>query len=61
VACHFPEDSHGDIPGATDTISGLDTVPVARRADATPSATPASSVAAPVSGGALDGDTVGDA
>ena len=21
VACHFPEDSHGDVPGATDTLT----------------------------------------
>jgi oligopeptide/dipeptide ABC transporter ATP-binding protein len=23
VACHFPEDSHGDVPGASDTLSSL--------------------------------------
>jgi peptide/nickel transport system ATP-binding protein len=42
VACHFPEDSHGDVPGATDTLSQRTTplTPVELEVPAAPS-TPA--------------------
>ena len=41
VACHFPEDSHGDVPGASDTLTNREfpVVPVDLDVPAAPSAT----------------------